>query len=128
MKHYVIFSLSVLLSAFIHFDVYADDEVTYQINIRHVPHGGTHIEYYPPADMPEVYLDSSNLEIIIVADGFADYYDVIIVSQSTLLAVISTQIDGYGDSIDVSYLPADDYTIIITSEYNNQYEGQFTIE
>ena len=76
--------------------------------------------------MPEVYYDSDNLEIIIVADGFASYYDVDIISQSTQLAVISTQIDGYGDTIDVYSLPDDDYTIYITSSNNNEYEGQFT--
>ena len=84
------------------------------------------IEYYPPADLPEVYFDSDNLEIIIVGDGFANYYDVDIISQSTMLAVISTQIDGYGDTIDISSLPDDDYTILITSSNNNQYEGEFT--
>ena len=87
---------------------------------------GYHSEYYPPSDMPEVYFDVDNLEIIIVADGFASYYNVNIVSQSTQLAVISTQVDGYGDTIDVSSLPDDDYTIIITSSNNNEYVGQFT--
>ena len=99
------------------------DEV---INMQHIGHHGTHSEYYPPADMPEVYFDSDNLEIIVVADGFADYYDVNIISQSTMLAVISTQIGGYGDTIDVYSLPDDDYTILITSSNNNQYVGQFT--
>ena len=96
------------------------------INMQYKGNHHTHSEYYPPADMPEVYYDDDNLEIIIVADGFASYYDVDIISQSTQLAVISTQIDGYGDSIDVSSLPDDNYTIIITSSNNNQYEGQFT--
>ena len=126
MKYSVFYFLSFLLIAPFHFDANADDEITSQINIRHVPHGGTHSEYYTPADMPEVYYDSDDQEIIIVADGFATYYDVDIVSQSTQLAVISTQVDGYGDTIDISSLPDDDYTIVITSEYNNVYEGYFT--
>ena len=63
---------------------------------------------------------------MVVADGFAAYYDVNIISQSTQLAVISTQIGGYGDTIDVYSLPDDDYTILITSSNNNQYVGQFT--
>ena len=96
------------------------------INLQHIGDHGTHSEYYPPADLPEVYFDSNDLEIIIVGDGFADYYDVNIVSHSTLLAVISTQVDGYGDIIDVSSLPEDNYTILITSSNDNQYEGQFT--
>ncbi len=76
--------------------------------------------------MPEAYYDASQQEIIIVADGFADYYDVDIVSQSTMQLVLYTTISGNGDSIDVSLLPDDDYTIIITSSNNNVYEGQFT--
>ena len=104
-------------------NIYADEA---DINIQYVGHHGTHSEYYPPADMPEVYYDSDNQEIIVVADGFAAYYDVNIISQSTLLAVISTQIDGYGDTIDVSSLPDGDYTIVIVSSNNNEFEGQFT--
>ena len=96
------------------------------VNIQYIGEHSDHIEFFAPADMPEVYYDDDNLEIIIVADGFAGYYDVDIISQSTQLAAISTQIDGYGDSIDVSSLPDDNYTIIITSSNNNQYEGQFT--
>ena len=96
-----------------------------QIFLQKKKKGVGHHEYYIPADMPEVYYDSDNLEIIIVADGFASYYDVDIVSQSTLLAVISTQIGGYGDSIDVSSLPDGYYTITITSSNNNQFEGTF---
>jgi len=85
-----------------------------------------HSEYYLPVDMPEVYFDGDNLEIVIVAEGYADYYDVEIVSQSSMLAVISTRVDGYGDTLDVSSLPDDDYTIIITSSNHNVYQGTFT--
>ena len=106
----------------------ADDNVTYQINIQHVPKTGSHLEQYPPADMPEVYFDSDEMEIIIVADGFANYYDVEIISQATLLTVISTQIDGYGDTIDLTALTPCYYRIVITSEYDNVYEGYFTVE
>ena len=93
-----------------------------------VQNGGAandHSEYYPPADMPEVYYDADNLEIIIVADGFASYYYVDITSASGYVPLISTQIDGYGDSIDVSSLPDGYYTITITSSNNNQFEGTF---
>ena len=85
-----------------------------------------HLEQPIPADMPEAYYDTNTEEIIITADGFASYYDVDIVSQSTLQLVLYTTISGYGDNIDVSSLPDDDYTIIITSSYNNEYEGHFT--
>ena len=85
-----------------------------------------HFDQPIPADMPEVYYDDVTEEIIIMADGFASYYDVDIVSQSTLLAVISTQVGGYGDTIDISSLPDDNYTIVITSSNDNVYQGQFT--
>lgn len=89
---------------------------------------GNHGEYYPPADLPEVYFDADNLEIILVADGFSSYYDVEITPTTGYVPLISTQVDGYGDNIDVSSLPDSYYTITITSEFNNQYEGTFQIE
>ena len=124
MKRFLSLSFFILLYTFT-CQIHADN-VTSQINIQHVPKTGDHIEHYTPADMPEVYYDSNSQEIIIVADGFASYYDVDIVSQSTLLAVISTQVGGYGDTIDISSLPDDNYTIIITSSNDNVYQGQFT--
>ena len=90
--------------------------------------GGNHSEYYHPADMPDVYYDSDEMEIIIEADGFASYYNVDIVFVPTNTLVLWTQISGYGDSIDISSLPAGYYLIMITSEYNNVYQGYFTIE
>ena len=77
--------------------------------------------------MPEVYYDEDNAAIIVVGDGFSSYYDVVIIRESLLQTVISTQISGYGDNIDVSTLPDDGYRIVITTEYNNEYEGYFTI-
>ena len=120
MKRFVFFFFFLLPFAL---QLHAKDDLS-AIVLGHK--GGAHSEYYPPADLPEVYFDSDNLEIIIVADGFASYYNVNIVSQSTMLAVISTQVDGYRDSIDVSSLPDDNYTIIITSSNNNEYVGKFT--
>ena len=93
--------------------------------------GGTHDHFEFPAisDMPDaVYYDSDEMEIIIEADGTSQYYYVEIVSDSLNQTVIFTQISGYGDTIDVSSLPAGSYTIVITSQYNNEYEGQFDIQ
>ena len=89
---------------------------------------GDHSEYYPPADMPEAYFDETEMEIVIEAEGYADYYIVEVVSMVSSLTMIYTQIDGYGDTIDVSSLPIGYYQIIITSEFNNVYEGYFLIE
>ena len=92
--------------------------------------GGTpnHLEHYEMADMPDaVYYDNVAHEIIIEADGISLYYNVEIVSDYLNQTVISTLVSGYGDTIDVSSLPAGNYTIVITSEFLNEFEGQFTI-
>ncbi len=89
-------------------------------------HGGGHNEYFDPADKPEVFYDDDNQEIILVADGFVSSYDVDIVSLSTLQVVLFTAVNGYGDTIDVSMLPDDNYKIVISTPYNNIYEGYFT--
>ena len=98
-----------------------------KLNMQNVGHG-THNEYYIPADMPEVYFDSDEMEIIIVADGFANHYTVEVNSMVSGLTLIYTQIRGYGDTIDVSSLPDGYYQIIITSSNNNMFEGTFLIE
>ena len=98
------------------------------VNLQYIGEHNDRIEFYPPADMPEVvYYDSDECEIIIVSDGFSSYYDVVIIRNTPWQTVISTQISGYGDTIDISSLPGGNYTIVITSEYNNVFEGQFSI-
>ena len=121
MNRKIILSLLLILSASA--QLLARDDGTHAVVLNGREQ---HSEHYTPADMPEVYYDSDNQQIILVADGIVNYYDVEIVSQSTMLTVISTQADGYGDTIDVSSLPDDDYTIVITSPYNNVYEGHFS--
>ena len=114
----LIFSIFVL-------NLSADGNPNASINLEHRHANHNHSEYYPPSDMPEVYYDADNLEIIIVADGFASYYNVDISSASGYVPLISTQIDGYGDTIDVSSLPDGYNTITINSSNNNQFEGTF---
>ena len=99
---------------------------TRQIILHQGGHVPNHGEYYDPADKPEVYYDEDNQEIILVADGFASYYDVDIISLSTLSLVLYQRVSGYGDNIDVSSLPDDNYKIVISTSYNNVYEGYFT--
>lgn len=98
------------------------------INMQHLGNHGDHSEFFLPADAAEVYFDNDAFEIIIVADGFASYYYVEIFQTGYTVPVISTQIDGYGDTVDVSSLSDGDYTIVITSEYYNVYQGYFAIE
>ncbi len=106
---------------------FADRDGNENIYIQKKGNGG-HLEHYQMADMPDVYYDSEAGEIIIEAEGISLYYLVQIVSNSTNQTVISTQVDGYGDTIDVSSLPASSYTIVITSQYLNEYEGTFNIQ
>ena len=86
-----------------------------------------HSEYYLPADAPDVFYDSNEMEIVIEADGFSSYYDVYIIRNTPYQTVISAQISGYGDTIDISSLSDGNYTIVIISEFLNEYEGHFTI-
>lgn len=98
------------------------------VNLQYIGNHDDRIEFYPIADMPDaVYYDSEAGEIIIVADGTSLYYNVEIVSDNLNLTVISTQVSGYGDVIDISSLSSGSYTIVITSQFLNEYEGQFTI-
>ena len=99
-----------------------------KINIQHVPHGGQHNEFYILADQPDVYYNSGTQVIIIDGGGEVSYYDVEIESMTTWLTVISTQVSGTYDTIDVSSLAPDEYCISITSPTGNEFEGYFEIE
>ena len=123
MKHQLSFSLFLYL--FFFFNVYADDTLTYQINIRHVPHGGTHYEFPVPADQPNVYYDSNAQSIIIDGTGYVTYYDIEITSTSDWTVYVSTQVNGSYDTIDVSSLPQGEYVITIDSPTGNSFEGFF---
>ncbi len=79
-----------------------------------------------PADQPDVYYDDDTQEIIIDGTGYSTYYNVEITSLSTFYVMISTSVNGNYDTIDVSSLPDDDYEIVLTSSYNNVFEGYFT--
>ena len=82
-------------------------------------------EFPVPADQPDVYYDTVNQEIIIDGTGEVTYDDVEIASVSTWTVVISTQVSGYYDTIDVSSLPTGEYCITIDSPTGNSFEGFF---
>ena len=107
---------------------FADRNGEEQVILQKTKSHGGHLETYPSADMPDVYYNDDTDEIIIIGYGFSSYYDVLIIRNSTNQTMVSTQISGYGDTIDVSSLPSDNFTIVITSECNNVFEGQFSIE
>ena len=107
------------------FYLYADrDEIVLMPSGNQHNHG----EYYIPVDMPVVYIDAEMTQLIIEAEGYADYYTVEAISLVSGQTLIYTQIDGYGDTIDISALPDAYYQIIITSSNNNVFEGTFLIE
>ena len=87
-----------------------------------------HLEHFVPFDQPDVYYDSDNQTIIIDGGGAVSYYDVEIEPVSSSVPVISTQVSGYYDTIDVSSLSTGEYVITIYSPTNNTFEGFFEIE
>ena len=119
MRHFI----SILLLLLFSMQLNADNEHV----VIMTPKGGIHSGIpFVPVDMPSVYYDVVTQEIIINGNGYSAYYDVDIISESTLLTVLSANVDGDYDTIDVSSLPDDNYTIVITSSNNNEYTGQFT--
>ena len=119
MRHFI----SILLLLLFSMQLNADNEHV----VIMTPKGGIHSGIpFVPVDMPSVYYDVVTQEIIIDGNGYSAYYDVDIVSESTLLTLLSANVDGDYDTIDVSSLPDDNYTIVITSSEDNQYEGHFT--
>ena len=97
------------------------------INMQHIGHHGDHFDFPVPAVQPDVYYDADNQEIIIVGTGNLSYYDVEIESLTTWNVLISTQVDGTYDTIDISSLPSDNYVITIDTSVGVSFEGYFTI-
>ena len=87
-----------------------------------------HFDFPAPDVQPEVYYDDVDQEIIIVGTGNASYYNVLIESVNDWDVTLSTQVNGYYDTIDISSLPADEYCITITTQWNDTFIGYFEIE
>ncbi len=115
------FILSLLTCVFFAF---ADDQVA-AINLSHKGHDG-HFNYPMPAEMPDVYYNNVSQTIIIDGTGEVDYYDVEIMSLITFDVVISTQVNGYYDTIGISSLPDGEYAITIDAPTGNSFEGFFS--
>ncbi len=97
------------------------------VNLHFPGNGPTHGSIPIPADMPDVYYNNSTQTLIIDGTGEVNYYDVEVISLTTLDTEISTQVDGYYDTIDVSSLPSGEYTIIIYSPTGYTFDGDFAI-
>ena len=103
----------------------ARDEAS--INMHFPGHGHDHNNIPIPADMPDVYYYNNTQTIVIDGGGEVGYYDVEIISLTSLNTVISTQVNGYYDTIDVSSLSDGEYTIFIYSPTGYTFDGDFEI-
>ena len=125
MKKFFLFFSAVLPFALYSF---ADGDPTAQIHIERRGKPENHGQYYIPADQPDVYYNNGTQVIIIDGGGEVTYYDVEIESMTTWLTVISTQVNGMYDTIDISSLTPGEYMITITSPTGHEFEGFFQIE
>ncbi len=112
--------LSLLLFGFLSSQALCD-----RIVLRPGSQQPDHSELPMPADMPDVYYDSDNQEIIIDGLGFVNYYDVEIATAASYVTVLTTQVNGSYDTIDISSLPQGHYIITIESPLGNTFEGYF---
>ena len=123
MRH-ISFIASLIIASLSFFCIARNEE---NINLHSKGNHGTHFDFRVPAVQPDVYYDADNQEIIIVGTGNLSYYDVEIESLTTWNVLISTQVDGSYDTIDVSSLPSDSYVITIDTSVGISYEGYFTV-
>ena len=94
---------------------------TNQVVIRDRKH---YNEWNIPADMPDVYYNYVTGIITIVDYVNATYY-VTIIDDWNNIVLTDTKVGG--GTIDVSSLSSGDYTIDITTSWNHEYEGEFTV-
>jgi hypothetical protein len=76
--------------------------------------------------MPDAYYNNVSQTIIVDGTGEVEYYDVEIMSLTTFDVLISTQVNGYYDTIDISSLPDGEYVITIDAPTGNSFEGFFS--
>ncbi|MBO4813531.1 MAG: hypothetical protein J5523_01080 [Muribaculaceae bacterium] len=74
--------------------------------------------------MPDVYYNSE-LGVITIVDYVNVTYYVTIYDDWWNAVITDTKVGG--GTIDVSSLSTGDYVIDITTSWNNQYEGEFTV-
>lgn len=119
--------LSLILQSFMFFAIAGirfEYGVATQVQMEPKHHGGNHTEVNPPADMPDVYYNSE-LDVITIVDyANATYYVTI---YDDWWNVVITDTKPGGGTIDVSSLSSGDYVIEISTSWNHDYEGQFTV-
>jgi len=108
-----IISLLALFITLSSFDIIDRDGSTERIHLQHRHKTGNHIEYYPPADMPEAFFNSDDMEIIIEA-----------VIAGEVLA--GRQVDSSRTNGDVTVKEGAEYEIEAAGEV--KLAGGFTVE
>ncbi len=121
-KRFVVLMFSLVILALNPCYIHGDE----LINMRHIGNHGDHLNYPIPADQPDVYYNNVSQTIIIDGTGEVEYYDVEIMSLTTFDVLISTQVNGYYDTIDISSLPDGEYVITIDAPTGNSFEGFFS--
>ena len=86
--------------------------------------GHDHTEVNPPADMPDVYYNSE-LDVVTIVD-YANVTYYVTIYDDWWNSVITDTKPG-GGTINVSSLTSGDYVIEISTSWNHDYEGQFTV-
>lgn len=114
-----------LFATLIVFCAFGNGGAEAQINLQHKKTHDGHFNFPIPADQPDVYYNNVSQTIIIDGMGEVNYYDVEIMSLTTFNVVISTQVNGYYDTIDISSLSVGEYVITIDSPTGNSFEGFF---
>jgi hypothetical protein len=120
MRHYRF--LFIIIVAVCNITTMADEA---SINLQYGGNHGDHNNLPFPADMPDVYYDNSNQQIIVDGLGVVACYDVEIASATNWTVYISTQVSGSYGTIDISSLPQGEYVITIDSPTGNSFEGYF---
>jgi len=115
-------SLLFLLFVAINLCCYADRD---EIRLNTPGQQDDRYDFFAHSDEPDVYYDSDDQVIIIDGSGYVSYYDVVIESATSWTVMISTQVSGSYDTIDISSLPSGMYCITIDSPAGNSYEGFF---
>ena len=95
-----------------------------QVDLRQIGQTIPHIEVNPPADMPDVYYNSE-LDVITIVD-YANVTYYVTIYDDWWNTVITDTKPG-GGTINVSSLTSGDYVIEISTSWNHDYEGQFTV-
>ena len=121
-KRFVVLMFSLVILALNPCYIHGDE----LINMRHIGNHGDHFNFPIPADQPDVYYNNVSQTIIIDGTGEVEYYDVEILSLTSFDVLISTQVNGYYDTIDISSLDEGEYTITIDAPTGNSFEGFFS--